>query len=82
MDYELKEKMYMNEKDCVMGVVLVCFALCVLMKLLWDSIAPNRNRNLLILIQIHNITQHIDIDILYLCMCVLWLYVWNEMMMY
>ena len=24
MDYELKEKMYMNEKDCVMGVVLFC----------------------------------------------------------
>ena len=32
MDYELKEKMYMNEKDCVMGVFfffLFCFALCV-----------------------------------------------------
>ena len=28
MDYELKEKMYMNEKDCVMGVVLFCFV-CV-----------------------------------------------------
>ena len=44
MDFELKEKMYMNEKDCVMGVGLFCFVLlCVLMKLLWDSIAPNRN---------------------------------------
>ena len=68
MDYELKEKMYMNEKDCVMGVVLFCFA-CVLMKLLWHSIPPNRNRNLLILIQIHNTTQH-NVLIFYICACV------------